>query len=808
MNMSEKFSAQWKDRPFADYDEYMEYIFACVNYRLSDYIGGLMKKYDAGQGNYKNVMYPDIKIAHDLCLERTMRFAKRKAALGGDGEETAGRGEGAACSGKNGAEDGEQAAKGREESAEIDRELSDLLGAFRMSADEDHGGMQYGGTTDGGEEDEGLSIEEMLDFIDERLAVTDTSRVKLPFYELCRKRGFGHFTTFALASAVLSSTQTSYGAVFQVVNENGSLIAPTVESAGRLYFGKDFSITTAYGEMSVCLEQLLPIMDLRVNTYMPFSTILTPDKRLIDYLFGKNPLRLDENYSRFFHMLTDGRKQNPILANETQLEAMEISYEQGVRIFSWTGDEGSGRKFFMQHFCNKREMQAIAVNCKKLFAYDLAFVEKALWAVSRECIFTDACCSMTQLDYREEEKAKYIGFLDLAVSRLRERDILLFLMSREKLPLKAVTDFDVTEIELPTPTTQEREECWQYFARDYDLAEDVSLPEMAAKFLFTPGKIKSALYQAKSYAVMAKEPRISRGRLFEGCNNQMSSELTQKATKVKANFGFEDIVMNDSQRETLQHAIDQMNFKKRVYDNWNYTKKYPYGRGLSILLFGAPGTGKSMCAQVIAHELNLELYRVDLSKVIDKYVGETEKSISMIFREAKKCNVVLFFDECDTLFAKRSDDGGSNQASNNNKTALLLQEVEAYDGVSVLATNYKHNIDPAFFRRMKYIVEFQFPDPDTREMLWKTTIPKGTPLADDVDIRFLAERFEFVGGNIKNCILNAAFLAAADGAGDQVHMRHYLQAVKYEFVKTGKVFTRADFEPYAYMVGLGGEEED
>ncbi|MBO5622199.1 MAG: ATP-binding protein, partial [Butyrivibrio sp.] len=162
-----------------------------------------------------------------------------------------------------------------------------------------------------------------------------------------------------------------------------------------------------------------------------------------------------------------------------------------------------------------------------------------------------------------------------------------------------------------------------------------------------------------------------------------------------------------------------------------------------------------------------------------------------------------FFDECDTIFAKRSDDGGSNQASANNKTALLLQEMEAYDGVCVLATNYKHNIDPAFFRRMKYIVEFQFPNVDTREMLWKTTIPKDTPLADDVDIRFLAEKFEFAGGNIKNCILNAAFLAAADPeAGGQIHMKHYLNAIKYEFVKVGKVFTKADFEPYAEEVGL------
>ncbi len=784
MNMDARFKESLRHMPFAGYDEYMDYLFACVNFRLSNYIEGLMGKYDAGQGNYKNVLYPDIEIAYEQCNEKLMQFE----------EEGRRQEEGFLTEASIGADD---ALAGEE--SRVDEELLKLLADFSEST---------GGKKEEKEEKRReLTVEEMFSFVDDRLAATDTSQVKLPFHDLCKKLGFGHFTMFAAACAVLSSTQTSYASVFQIVNENGGLTAPTVESAARLYFGNRFSITMAYGEMSVCLEQLRPVMDLRVNSAMPFSTSLSPDKRLIDFLFGKKPLRLDENYSRFFHMLTDDKELDPLMANKTQLEAMRISYEEGVRIFSWYGDEGSGRKFFIRNFCKEKEIRAIRMNCKKLFIYDYSFVEKALWAVNRECILTDACCCMDELDYREDEKEKYIGYMDLAISRLREHDILVFLTSREKLPMKSVTEEDFTEMELPTPSNQEREDCWKYYSQPYKLAEDVELPELATKFLFTPGKIKSALYQARSFATMNQEILVNRARLFEGCNNQMSSELTQKATKVKANFGFEDIVMNDSQRETLMHAIDQMNFRKQVYDNWNYTKKYPYGRGLSILLFGAPGTGKSMCAQVIAHELNLELYRVDLSKVIDKYVGETEKSISMIFREAKKCNVVLFFDECDTLFAKRSDDGGSNQASNNNKTALLLQEVEAYDGVSVLATNYKHNIDPAFFRRMKYIVEFQFPDPDTREMLWRTTIPKGTPLADDVDIRFLAERFEFVGGNIKNCILNAAFLAAADGDGKEVGMKHYLNAIKYEFVKTGKVFTRADFEPYAYMVGLGDKED-
>uniref|UniRef100_UPI0040577987 AAA family ATPase n=1 Tax=Agathobacter sp. TaxID=2021311 RepID=UPI0040577987 len=761
------FNDDTKTQPFKNYEEYMEYLFACVNEGLNRYLQELKQIFATGQGGYKNVLYPDIEIAHDTCLEKIGHFMEQAQDVESDMEWD-----------------------GREDDFGLDVLFQDFMAENSMT-----------------ESDESLkkqkrSMEEMMLYVQARAELAKIQGISLPFYEICDKLGYGTFTVFCLACGILASTQTDYAGVFQVINENGSLSAPTIEAAAKLYYGKQFSITGAYGDMSVCLEQLLPILDLRVQNSMPFSTAVSPDKRMIDFLFSKNPLRLDENYTRFFQMLTDEKELNPIMANRSVLDAMEISYQEGVQIFSYYGDEGSGRKFFVKQFCKKQGMKAIAINCKKLFVYDFSFVEKALWAVTRECILTNACCCLDELAYREEEKDKFFGYMDLAFSKLLQSHILVFAISKEKLSMRDITKEECTELELPTPTTQEREDCWKYFAEGYALAPEIDLLEMATKFLFTPGKIKAALYQARSFATMDKDILIPRATLFRACNNQMGSELTQKATKIKANFGFEDIVMNKDQRETLQHAIDQMNFRKKVYDNWNYTQKYPYGRGLSILLFGAPGTGKSMCAQVIAHELNLELYRVDLSKVIDKYVGETEKSISMIFREAKKCNVVLFFDECDTLFAKRSDDGGSSQASNNNKTALLLQEVEAYDGVSVLATNYKHNIDPAFFRRMKYIVEFQFPDADTRELLWRTTIPKTTPLGEDVDIRFLAEKFEFVGGNIKNCILNAAFLAAADGDGSEVCMKHYLQAVRYEFVKTGKVFTRSDFEPYASLIGL------
>ena len=742
------------ETPFSSYQEYTDHLFACVDRQLASYIDGLMRLFASENGGFKNVLYPDIEVARDLCEKHLLDFRTKV-----DEED-------------------------QEDLPELSDELADLFGGLAEEGKEEQGGDQ--------------TLEELLSYIDHRASLTE---VPLPLYRLCRKLKFSPFTTFCFACAILSSTQTNYASVFQVVNQNGNQAAPSIESAARVYYCSDFTITGSYSQMSLALEQLQPILELQINHAMPFSTLVSPDKRVIDFLFGAHPTRIDENYLRFFSRLTDETELDPFLANGGVLEALDISYQDGNRIFALFGDEGSGRKFTIRHFAQKQGMDCVSINCSKLFVYDFRFVEQAFWAAARECILTDACICMDNLSYREEEKDKFFGYMDLAIGKFTQQNLIVFTVSKEKLPMKQITDLDFAQLELPTPSFSEREKIWQHYAKPYVLNADVDLSELATKFLFTPGKIRDALRQGRSLASMNQFIDIPRSILFQSCNNQMSHELTQKATRIPANFGWDDIVMNPDQRLALKNACDQLIYRKKVYEEWDYIKKYPYGRGLSVLLFGAPGTGKSMCAQVIAHEMNLELYRVDLSKVVDKYVGETEKAISMIFREAKKCNVVLFFDECDTLFAKRSDDGGSNQSSNNNKTALLLQEVEGYDGVSVLATNYKHNIDPAFFRRMKFIVEFQFPDPDTREMLWRTTIPKTTPLAEDVDIRFLAERFEFVGGNIKNCILNAAFLAAADPEAEgEVHMKHYLQAIKYEFVKTGKVFTRADFEPYASLV--------
>ncbi|MDR2088874.1 MAG: ATP-binding protein, partial [Clostridiales Family XIII bacterium] len=725
MPINELFSQELKDEPFSGHAEYAEHLFTCVNARMDAYIEGMKPFFMSDEGSYKNVLYPDIETAHAFCKKQLSDFTAYPAS------EADGQGRSA----------GGPAAQTAD--ADMPDDLKDLFADF-ADAGEGAGIATAQPAFD-------IGADELLAYVEGRARATDPASVPLPIHALSQKLELAPFSLFCFASALLASTQTNYASIFQIVNRNASLTAPSFESAARVYYGVGFGIAAASGDMSLALEQLEPVLDMDISKTMPFSTLLSPDKRMIDFLFGKSPLRLDEKYSRFFTMLTDGESLDPLIANADRLDALQIAYADGTRVFSLFGDEGSGRSFTIKHFCTEQRLNCIAMDCGKLFSYDFNFVEKALWALARECTLTDACCCLTNLGYREEEKDKFFGYMDLAFGALTKRGITVFLSCAEKLPLREITRLDYAQFELAAPTGREREELWQYYAESYELDEEVDLTEMAAKFLFTPGKIKNALKMGRSLSAMKKLDKIARDCLFEACYNQMSHELTQKATKIKATYTWDDIVMSPDQRQALEYACDQMRYRKQVYEEWDYNRKYPYGRGLSVLLFGAPGTGKSMCAQVLANALNLELYRVDLSKVVDKYVGETEKSISMIFREAKKCNVVLFFDECDTLFAKRSDDGGANQSSNNNKTALLLQEVEAYDGVSVLATNYKHNIDPAFFRRMKFIVEFQFPDPETRYILWNTTIPKNTPLADDVDVRFLADRFEFVGGNIKNC---------------------------------------------------------
>ena len=208
------------------------------------------------------------------------------------------------------------------------------------------------------------------------------------------------------------------------------------------------------------------------------------------------------------------------------------------------------------------------------------------------------------------------------------------------------------------------------------------------------------------------------------------------------------------------------------------------GKGTTAVFAGPSGTGKTIAAEVIANEIKLDLYRVDLASVISKYIGETEKNLDRVFTTAENASAVLFFDEADALFGKRSEVRDSHDRYANIEISYLLQKMEAYEGAAILATNLGQNMDESFLRRFAFNIRFPFPEADSRRRIWSTIWPQETPLACDIDYGYLASRFRFTGGNIKNVALAAAFLAADDGG--VVTMTHLLRAIEREFAKMGK----------------------
>jgi SpoVK/Ycf46/Vps4 family AAA+-type ATPase len=254
----------------------------------------------------------------------------------------------------------------------------------------------------------------------------------------------------------------------------------------------------------------------------------------------------------------------------------------------------------------------------------------------------------------------------------------------------------------------------------------------------------------------------------------------------------------------LREIYEQVKHRSLVYEKWGFDNKIALGKGLNVVFAGPSGTGKTMSAEIIAGELRMDLYKIDLSNVVSKYIGETEKNLERIFTEAGESNAILFFDEADSIFGKRSEVKDAHDRYANIETGYLLQKMEEYDGIVVLATNLRKNLDDAFVRRMHFIIEFPFPEEEDRFEIWRRVFPAQVPLAENVDLRFMARQFKIAGGNIKNIALTAAFLAAGENQpynSPVVEMAHLIRATRREFQKMGKLCTPTDFGPYFSLLG-------
>jgi AAA+ superfamily predicted ATPase len=347
-------------------------------------------------------------------------------------------------------------------------------------------------------------------------------------------------------------------------------------------------------------------------------------------------------------------------------------------------------------------------------------------------------------------------------------------------------------IEAPAPSFAERRLAWEQASGATD-ARDV-----AAKFRLSIGQILEAAEVSRLAAAARGAERPEPPELDLGARQASSSRLGELATRIPGGYTWDDLVVPERQRELLGSISAYLRHRDRVLSEWGYEKTVARTQGLKVLFAGESGTGKTMSAQVLAAELGLEMFRVDLATVVSKYIGETEKNLDRIFNAAEGSNAILFFDEADALFGKRSEISDSHDRYANIEVAYLLQKMEGYPGAVILATNYRRNIDDAFVRRLDFVIDFPFPEAEDRARIWALVLPDTAPVAQDIDLGFLATNFKLSGGAIKNCSLSAAFQAADDG--DMIEMRHLVRAVAQEYGKQGRLTLEADFEHFHELI--------
>ncbi|MBD2212735.1 ATP-binding protein [Nostoc linckia FACHB-104] len=361
--------------------------------------------------------------------------------------------------------------------------------------------------------------------------------------------------------------------------------------------------------------------------------------------------------------------------------------------------------------------------------------------------------------------------------------IIITTTDRRRSRLRPALVFDIER-----PTTPEQYTIWEQALNGTSASINIEVSKLVSQFNLSVPVIQAACSQVRVQWQQAQESEVTADfnhLLWDTCRAQARPKLDDLAQRIDSVANWEDLVLPESQLQVLRDVALQVKQRAKVYDQWGFGGKSKRGLGISALFAGLSGTGKTMAAEVLAGELRLDLYRIDLSAVVSKYIGETEKNLGRVFDAAELGGVILLFDEADALFGKRTEVKDSHDRHSNVEVSYLLQRMESYRGLSVLTTNLKSSLDQAFLRRIRFIVQFPFPDSTQRAEIWRRIFPKATP-TDNLDYQKLGQ-LNVAGGNIRSIAMNAAFLAA--DAGDVVTMNYILQAAKSEYIKLERTLT-------------------
>lgn len=518
------------------------------------------------------------------------------------------------------------------------------------------------------------------------------------------------------------------------------------------------------------------------------------DERITNYLLDSNDL--DARLLRCARIIQpNARLDDLLLSPFIQSQFRQLARAENARgILYLQGVYGVGKQTSAEALCRELGVELLVVDGKNMPEMDEKIFESTAKAAVREALLQDAALYWDGFDVLLAEEKRPLW--TVLWQTLLEWDGLVFLSGTTPWePRDVPPGFMFQRIEFARPNHAARVELWSRFLDGAVPTAEIN--QLAVKFRLSGGEIRDAAVTAVNLARArdAETVTIKTEDLYAASRLQSNRNLAALARQITPHYQWADIVLPTDRLQQLREVCNHVKYRARVFDDWGFEGKLALGKGLNVLFAGPSGTGKTMAAEIVAGELGLDLYKIDLSTVVSKYIGETEKNLARIFSEAETSNAILFFDEADALFGKRSEVRDSHDRYANLEIAYLLQRMEEYDGVVILATNLRKNMDDAFVRRMHFTVEFPFPDEQHRRRIWEQIWPHSTPRDVQLDLDWMARRFELAGGSIRNIALAAAFLAADNGA--VVNMSHLIHATKREYQKMGKVVVGEEFVEYA-----------
>jgi SpoVK/Ycf46/Vps4 family AAA+-type ATPase len=681
----------------------------------------------------------------------------------------------------------------------LPRMLDEFSGTF-VSSDEVSailGRVRSGGPTPEGQQTIAAldrEIDELFAEREARLAAGREAGMIVPFDRLRGGLGLSSSEERALLVLVAVEVSSNMRALMRyLVNESGRVYAD-VGLLELLVYRDPENRDRLVRELApdgrlLALRLVEPVGGRRSFDEAPYLLrSLRVNPRVIELAHGL--ARLDGEVARVAELVPEPPSAEQLLVDDALKRTVSaLLATRGAPIVVLAGPEGSGRKSLAFGAARDQGRPVLHIRCGELAGWDLADLGRLARAVVREALLFGAVPVFENIDllapHTETNRPDRVrpfegalgGFPGAVAATCAPRDSRPVNLGRGLLM-----------VDVPVPLEAVRAVLWRR-ALDGTAAAGLDFDMVAARYPITGGVLLRSAAAAQSLAAARARAGGADGvddrDIHDGLRGTLDVKLSGLGRRITWRQTWDDLILPEDSLEEVREFIARVKHKRRVYDDWGFSRKMAKGLGLSALFSGQPGTGKTMVAGLIATDLALDLYQIDLSRIVSKYVGETEKNLAELFDAAEAGHAILLFDEADSLFAKRTEVKSSVDRYANLEVNYLLQRMEAFGGITILTTNMDSAIDEAFKRRISFKVNFPFPEPEDRKKLWQVMLPTEADVGSDIDFDFLSNKYEMSGGYIRNAVLRAAFLAADDRS--PITMRHMMRAANLEYSGMGKV---------------------